>query len=79
MTTSTRALLTGHERAAWDALGTRHLTVRPADKTRVTADEIVDLDGVLRGWMRGFGVRVVALRLDRYVAATDTSGLAVPD
>ncbi|GAB2830705.1 bifunctional 3-(3-hydroxy-phenyl)propionate/3-hydroxycinnamic acid hydroxylase [Actinocorallia aurea] len=73
-----RTLLTAGERAAWDALGARYLTVRPVDKGTETDEEIVDIDGVLCRWMGDFGVRAVALRPDRFVAACDTHGLAVP-
>ncbi|MDX6740783.1 bifunctional 3-(3-hydroxy-phenyl)propionate/3-hydroxycinnamic acid hydroxylase [Actinocorallia sp. A-T 12471] len=73
-----RDLLSAEERAGWDALDARYLTVRPVDKGTETDAEIVDVDGVLCGWMRGFGVRAVAVRPDRFVAACDAHGLAVP-
>jgi 3-(3-hydroxy-phenyl)propionate hydroxylase len=40
--------------------------------------ELVDLDGVLLPWLARYGVRAVAVRPDRFVAAADVSGLAVP-
>jgi 3-(3-hydroxy-phenyl)propionate hydroxylase len=39
----------------------------------------VDLDGTLLEWLRRFGARAVAVRPDKFVAAADASGLAVPD
>ncbi|ROO87407.1 3-(3-hydroxy-phenyl)propionate hydroxylase [Actinocorallia herbida] len=73
-----RELLDPAERAGWDALGARYLAVRPVGKGTETEAEIVDLDGVLGAWLRGFGVRAVAVRPDRFVAACDLHGLAVP-
>ena len=73
------SLLTADEKAAWDALGARYLVVRQRDQGTDTPDEIVDLQGSLHEWMQRYGVRAVALRPDRFVAAADTSGLAAPD
>lgn len=72
------SLLTAEERAEWDALGTRYLAVRQVDQATETLDELVDLQGAILDWMRGFGVHVVAVRPDRFVAADDVHGLAVP-
>ena len=72
-------VLTADERAGWDALGARYLAVRAADQATDASDDIVDIDGTLLGWMRRFGARVVAVRPDRFVAAADTGGLAVPE
>ena len=52
--------------------------VRAADQGTEQTDDVVDIDGTLLGWMRGFGATVVAVRPDRFVAAADTGGLAVP-
>lgn len=71
-------LLTEEERRRWDALGARYLAVRPQNAYTQGPDELVDLDGVLGCWLRRYGVRAVALRPDRFVAAADTSGLAAP-
>ncbi|MEU3711199.1 bifunctional 3-(3-hydroxy-phenyl)propionate/3-hydroxycinnamic acid hydroxylase [Streptomyces catenulae] len=76
--TDPAALLTPEEKAAWDALGARYLAVRPKSARTQGPDELVDLDEVLLPWLRGFGVRAVAVRPDKFVAAADTSGLAVP-
>lgn len=71
-------LLTGDERAGWAALGARFIAVRAADQATEGEDEIVDIDGTLISWLRRHGARVVAVRPDRFVAAADTTGLAVP-
>ena len=73
-----RDLLSSAEKAGWDALGARYAKVLGADDRGDGANDIIDLGGALQTWMRGFGVRVVALRPDRFVAASDVFGLAVP-
>ena len=71
-------LLSAEEKAAWDVLGARYVAVRSADQGTQGADELVDIDGTLLAWMRGFGVTAIAVRPDKFVAAADTFGLAVP-
>jgi 3-(3-hydroxy-phenyl)propionate hydroxylase len=71
-------LLTLQEKAQWDALGARYLTLKSPEQRGDGADDVIDLGGSLRAWMQGFGVRAIALRPDRFVAASDRSGLAVP-
>ncbi|MEX3949607.1 bifunctional 3-(3-hydroxy-phenyl)propionate/3-hydroxycinnamic acid hydroxylase [Paraburkholderia sp. EG287B] len=71
-------LLTAAEKDAWDSLGARYFAVRQQDQHTQGNDELIDLDGVLRPWLRKYGARVVALRPDRFVAAADVTGLAVP-
>lgn len=66
------------QRADWDELGTRYIRVHGADEATERASDIVDLEGSLLGWMRQYGTRVIAVRPDRFVAATDTTGLDVP-
>ena len=39
---------------------------------------LIDLDNALLPWMRRYRARVVAVRPDKFVAAADTQGLAVP-
>ena len=74
------SVLTPEEKAGWDALGARYVTIRARESYSVTgADEIIDLDGTIQPWMRRYGAKVVALRPDKFVAAADPSGLAVPD
>ncbi|MFM1722690.1 bifunctional 3-(3-hydroxy-phenyl)propionate/3-hydroxycinnamic acid hydroxylase [Rhodococcus sp. PAM 2766] len=71
-------LLTAEEKAEWDALGARYIAVRPQDRHTQGTDELVDLDDVLGPWLRRFDARAVAVRPDKFVAAADVSGLAVP-
>ncbi|WP_300681468.1 bifunctional 3-(3-hydroxy-phenyl)propionate/3-hydroxycinnamic acid hydroxylase [Nocardioides sp.] len=71
-------VLSAEEKADWAALGARFLAVRAADQTTQGPDEIVDIDGTLIAWLRGHRARVVAVRPDRFVAAADATGLAVP-
>jgi 3-(3-hydroxy-phenyl)propionate hydroxylase len=71
-------LLSPEEKAAWDAVGARYIAVRPRDAYTEGPDELVDLERVLLPWLRRYGVTAVALRPDRFVAAADVSGLAVP-
>lgn len=74
------SVLTPEERKGWDALGARYITIRARGSYTVTgADEIIDLDGAIQPWMRRYGVKVMAVRPDKFVAAADVSGLAVPD
>ncbi|MBO2457326.1 bifunctional 3-(3-hydroxy-phenyl)propionate/3-hydroxycinnamic acid hydroxylase [Actinomadura violacea] len=76
--TDPAGLLTADERAAWDALGARYIAIRPKTAYTRGPDELVDLDEVLLPWLARYGVRAVAVRPDRFVAAADVSGLAVP-
>ncbi|TWV53886.1 bifunctional 3-(3-hydroxy-phenyl)propionate/3-hydroxycinnamic acid hydroxylase [Streptomyces misionensis] len=71
-------LLTPEEKAGWDALGARYLAVRPKTAYTQGPDELVDLYEALLPWLRRYGARAVAVRPDRFVAAADVSGLAVP-
>jgi 3-(3-hydroxy-phenyl)propionate hydroxylase len=71
-------LLSAEEKAGWDALGARYAKVLGANDLGGDADDIIDLNGVLQRWLRGFGARAVALRPDRFVATSDVFGLAVP-
>ena len=71
-------LLSADEKAEWDRLQARYLCVlSPQDRGRGHHD-IIDLQGTLLPWMREHKVRVVAVRPDRFVAASDAHGLAVP-
>lgn len=71
-------LLTPEEKAGWDALGARYVAIRPRTAYTRGADDLVDLDEVLLPWLARYGARAVAVRPDRFVAAADASGLAVP-
>jgi 3-(3-hydroxy-phenyl)propionate hydroxylase len=75
---SPRTELTAEEQAAWDALGARHLCVLSPEQQGHGSDDVVDLDGTLLAWMRRYGTQVLAVRPDRFVAAAQGSGLAVP-
>ncbi|PPJ08870.1 monooxygenase [Nocardia nova] len=72
------SVLSPEEKAAWDALGARCIAVRPRDVHTQSRDDLVDLDDVLRPWLRRYGACVVAVRPDRFVAADDVHGLAAP-
>ena len=72
-------VLTAQEKAGWDALGARYLAVRPRDAYTRGPDELVDLESVVRPWMQRYEVQVIAVRPDKFVAAADVSGLAVPE
>lgn len=71
-------VLTKDEKAGWDALEARYLTIRSTAERGEGADEIVDIDGTLVAWMRRYGAKVIAVRPDKFVAASDRQGLAVP-
>ncbi|MFE7707845.1 FAD-dependent monooxygenase [Streptomyces sp. NPDC057486] len=71
-------LLSAEEKAGWDGLGAHYRAVRPKTSHTEGPDELVDLDEVVLPWMRRYGARVIAVRPDRFVAAADTHGLAVP-
>ncbi|TDD35998.1 bifunctional 3-(3-hydroxy-phenyl)propionate/3-hydroxycinnamic acid hydroxylase [Actinomadura sp. KC06] len=71
-------LLAPDEKAEWDALGARYIAIRPKSSYTQGPDELVDLDEVLLPWLARYGVRAVAVRPDRFVAAADVSGLAAP-
>jgi 3-(3-hydroxy-phenyl)propionate hydroxylase len=71
--------LSAEEKADWDRLGARYLVLRSSKDKGRGSNDIIDLDGSLLQWMRDLGVRAIALRPDRFVAAADVHGLAVPD
>ncbi|MBO0841847.1 MAG: bifunctional 3-(3-hydroxy-phenyl)propionate/3-hydroxycinnamic acid hydroxylase [Nocardioides sp.] len=66
------------EKAQWDALGARYVAVRPQSVYSEGPDDLIDISNVLLPWMRRYGSRVIAVRPDRFVAAADKHGLAVP-
>lgn len=79
MDTDPRDVLTPKQRYEWDALDTKYVVVRSAAKANPeSGDEFIDHKDELSRWMNGFGVKVIALRPDRFVAATDSGGLEVP-
>jgi 3-(3-hydroxy-phenyl)propionate hydroxylase len=71
-------LLDADQRLAWDQLGAAYHAVRSPDQWSDGPADIIDLEGTLLAWMRGFCAKVVAVRPDRFVAASDAVGLSVP-
>lgn len=72
------SLLSAEQRADWDALGATYRALRCPDQGSEAPNDIIDYQGSLSAWMRGFGARAIAVRPDRFVAAADTGGLSVP-
>lgn len=73
-----RSMLNADEQDGWDALGARYLCVLSPEQRGRGSDDIVDLNGTLLDWMRRGRAKVLVVRPDRFVAAADVSGLAVP-
>jgi 3-(3-hydroxy-phenyl)propionate hydroxylase len=73
-----RSFLTEQEKVDWDALNTSYITLRPKDKHTEDADELVDIGQGILPWMERYGAKVIAIRPDKFVAANDVHGLAVP-
>jgi 3-(3-hydroxy-phenyl)propionate hydroxylase len=72
-------LLTPAEKEQWDALGARYVAVRPQNAYTRSPSDLVDLERVILPWLRKYGATAVAVRPDKFVAAADVTGLAVPD
>jgi 3-(3-hydroxy-phenyl)propionate hydroxylase len=72
------SMLTADEKAGWDALGASYVAVRPKTAHTQAATDLVDLEEALLPWFERYGVQVVAVRPDKFVAAADKAGLAVP-
>jgi 3-(3-hydroxy-phenyl)propionate hydroxylase len=70
--------LSTQERSGWDRLGARYLTVIGSEQRGTGSHDVVDLEVSLLAWMRRFGTKVLAVRPDRFVAAAQGSGLAIP-
>jgi 3-(3-hydroxy-phenyl)propionate hydroxylase len=62
----------------WDALGARYLTVRSTHGTIAADTDLIDHTGRLGAWFTRHHTRLVAVRPDRFVAAADDTGMAVP-
>lgn len=77
--TDPAALLSEAEKKEWDALGARYVAVRPQNAYTQSASDLVDLERVILPWMRRYGAKAIAVRPDKFVAAADVSGLAVPE
>lgn len=71
-------LLSAAEKACWDALGARYVAVRPQNAFSQSLTDLIDLDGGIAAFMDRYGARAIAVRPDRFVAACDKTGLAVP-
>ena len=71
-------LLSAEQRRGWDGLGARYFCVLLPEQRGQGSNDIVDLDGSLLAWMRGYGAQALALRPDRFVAAASPSGLTLP-
>lgn len=76
--TNPRHAMSPTQAQAWSALGARFLTVHPATDTATDPDSLVDHTGLLGDWAAKFDARVLVVRPDRLVAATDATGLDVP-
>jgi 3-(3-hydroxy-phenyl)propionate hydroxylase len=72
------SMMTADDQAAWQRLGASFHAVRSADQGSLAETDLIDLDGSLLDWMRGFGARVIALRPDRFVCSDQNSKLKVP-
>jgi 3-(3-hydroxy-phenyl)propionate hydroxylase len=71
-------LLDADQRLAWDQLGATYHAVRSVDQWSDGPADIIDFEGTFLAWMRGLGAKAIALRPDRFVAASDAGGLSVP-
>ncbi|WP_420749744.1 bifunctional 3-(3-hydroxy-phenyl)propionate/3-hydroxycinnamic acid hydroxylase [Rhodococcus sp. O3] len=71
-------LLSAEEKSEWDALGATYRTVRSKMSHTEGPNDLVDLEDRLLPWFERYGVRAVAVRPDKFIAAADKSGLAVP-
>ncbi len=73
-----RELMTPTQIADWTALGCRFLTIRGPRDTARSDDDVIDHTGTLRSWLHRHRAKVVAVRPDRFVAASDRDGLDAP-
>jgi 3-(3-hydroxy-phenyl)propionate hydroxylase len=73
-----RTLMTPAQVDDWMRLGARFRTIRSGFATTDAVDDVIDHTTVLTGWMERYRARVVVVRPDRFVAATDVTGLDVP-
>jgi 3-(3-hydroxy-phenyl)propionate hydroxylase len=73
-----RSVMTPRQVDDWTRLGANFRTVRRSFATTNGADDVIDCTDVLADWMKRFHARVIIVRPDRFVAATDRTGLDVP-
>jgi 3-(3-hydroxy-phenyl)propionate hydroxylase len=76
--TDPRTVMTSAQVSAWTALRATFHTIRSGFSTSAAEGDVIEPTGVLTGWMRRYGARVLVVRPDRFVAATDRTGLDVP-
>jgi 3-(3-hydroxy-phenyl)propionate hydroxylase len=73
-----RTGMNAEEVAGWEALEARFLTIRNARGTGRDETDLVDASGAFERWMRQYGTTAIAVRPDRFVAASQPTGLAPP-
>jgi 3-(3-hydroxy-phenyl)propionate hydroxylase len=73
-----RTAMTDRQVEDWTRLGAQFRTVRRSFATTDGADDVIDGTGVLIDWLDRYRAKVVVVRPDRFVAATDLTGLDVP-
>jgi 3-(3-hydroxy-phenyl)propionate hydroxylase len=73
-----RSILTDSELRDWLRIGARIITLRSSHSAPENDADIVDFQDVLAPWFHKHSARVLVLRPDRFVAATDVSGLGLP-
>jgi 3-(3-hydroxy-phenyl)propionate hydroxylase len=73
-----REVLSEQDASDWARFGARFITLRSSHSAPEGDDDIVDFENVLAPWMKQFSARVIVLRPDRFVAATDRTGLQLP-
>ncbi|QGU06025.1 3-(3-hydroxy-phenyl)propionate/3-hydroxycinnamic acid hydroxylase [Corynebacterium occultum] len=76
--TDPREKLTDAQITSWETLGATFRTVRSTTHAPHTDDDLIDFTNVLMPWARKHRVSVVVLRPDRFVMATDRTGLDIP-
>jgi 3-(3-hydroxy-phenyl)propionate hydroxylase len=73
-----RVVMSPDDAEDWTRLGARFVTLRSADAMPEGDDDIVDFENVLAPWFHKHSARVLVIRPDRFVAATDSTGLQLP-
>lgn len=73
-----RAVMSPADARDWTRLGARFVTLRSADAMPEGDDDIVDFENVLAPWFQKHSARVLVIRPDRFVVATDSTGLQLP-
>lgn len=73
-----RSRMTAAQISGWEALGARFLTVCSPRTAPLTDADLMDYDDAASAWARKYRASVVILRPDRFVFATDSTGLSVP-